>query len=74
MPSRPNIGTWARMVLLLGGVLLIMTALRSGGPGEMALAVDGQGLSFELRTAFINLAFDIGQSCPKTDTCRKLMG
>lgn len=74
MPGRPNNQLWGRIVLLLAVALLVLSLFRGGEPAGMKLAADGRGLSFELRTAFINLAFDIGQSCPKSDTCRKLMG
>ena len=75
MSGRPNINQWARMVLLLGGALLIASVYsNTSAPAGMQLAVDGQGLSFELRTAFINIAFEIGQSRPKTDTLRNMIG
>ncbi len=74
MQNKQNLGMWTRVLVLIGAALLLLASVRGHEPGGMQLAVDGQGLSFELRTAFINIAFDIGQSRPKTDTLRNLLG
>jgi hypothetical protein len=73
MSGKPDKGTWAKMALLLCGTLLLLTSLH-GSSGGLRLAVTDEGVSFKLDAAFIKIAFDIGQSCSKTDSCRKMLG
>ncbi len=53
--------------------LLPVSMLRPGTSG-MRFAIDRTGMSFKLDMAFVKIAFDIGQSCSKTDNGRNLMG
>ena len=73
MSGMPDKRIWARMALLLGGALLLLTSLH-GSSGGLRLAVTQEGVSFKLEAAFVKIAFDIGQSCSKTDNCRKMLG
>ena len=73
MPGRPDKRMWAKMALLLCGALLVLTSFR-GTSGGLRLAVTQEGVSFKLDAAFIKIAFDIGQSCSKSDSCRKMLG
>ena len=62
---------WTRAVVLLGAALLGASMLRSQ-PAGLDLAVTERGLSFELKAAFIMIAFDIGQKCSNSNSCGRL--
>jgi hypothetical protein len=73
MSGGSKLRSWGKMAALVCAALLAFTMLRPG-PSGMRLAIDRGGVSFNLDIAFIKIAFDFGQSCSKTDSCRKLMG
>ncbi len=70
MPSGPNTKIWARTVLLLGLALTAVTAFRA--PAGFSFASDRGAMSFELKGAFVRIAFDIGQECSISDKCSGL--
>lgn len=63
MQDGSGLKIWARTVMLFAVVLLAATLFRPQ-PVGFDLAVNERGLSFELKAAFINIAFDIGQDRP----------
>jgi len=71
MPSAPNTKIWARTVLLLALALTAATAFRA--PAGLSLVANKGGVSFELKAAFIRIAFDIGQKCSISDKCSKML-
>ena len=73
MSSGSKLREWGKMAALVCAALLAISMLRPGTSG-LRLAIDRNGVSFNLDMAFIKIAFDFGQSCSKTDSCRKLMG
>ena len=68
MKNRPGLRIWARTVVILAAVLLAASLFRVQ-PAGLDLAVTERGLSFELKSAFIKIAFDIGQECSKSNSC-----
>jgi hypothetical protein len=73
MPGKPDKRMWVKMAVLLCGTLLLLTSVR-GTSGGLRLAVTQEGVSFKLDAAFIKIAFDFGQSCSKSNSCRKMLG
>ena len=67
MPGGPNTRLWARTVLLLALGLAAASAFRA--PAGLHFATEKGGLSFELKAAFVRIAFDIGQKCSISDKC-----
>lgn len=59
-----------RIATLIAVTLMLCTLPRSG-PAGLEFSVDTQRISFTLRSAAVNLAFDIGQSRPESDSRRK---
>ena len=72
MPGGSDMKMWARTVMVLAGALLAATMLQMG-PGRLALATSKSGVSFELKAAFVTIAFDIGQECSKMNNCGRLV-
>jgi hypothetical protein len=66
----PNTKIWARTVMLLAVALLGATALRA--PTGFSFAAGKGGLQFEVKAAFVRIAFDIGQKCSISDRCSAL--
>lgn len=73
MRDRRDMTRWARTTLLLGGVLLALVAFRGGSTG-FSLAIDERGVALNLSAASINIMFDSGHLCSKTDICRMNIG
>lgn len=67
MPGGRNIRIWARTVLVLAVALLAGSLLRA--PAGLTLAAERGGVSFELKAAFVRVAFDIGQKCSISNRC-----
>ncbi|MES2444858.1 MAG: hypothetical protein V4574_18700 [Pseudomonadota bacterium] len=67
MPGGHNTKIWARTVVMLGAALLAAMVCRA--PTGLSLAAQKGGISFELKAAFVRIAFDIGQKCSITDKC-----
>jgi hypothetical protein len=67
MPGGPNTKTWARTVVLLALALTAATAFRA--PAGLRFVTERGGLSFEVKAAFVRIAFDIGQKCSISDKC-----
>ncbi|MCW3849439.1 hypothetical protein OF829_19555 [Sphingomonas sp. LB-2] len=63
---------WARTVVMLAAILLAVSLYRAQ-PAGMDLAVNERGLSFQFRVALLNIAFDIGQHCPESNSCGRLV-
>lgn len=61
----------ARTVVLLAVVLLAVSQFRVERAG-LNLAVTERGLSFELKSAFISIAFVFGQECSKSNSCGRV--
>lgn len=72
MQGGANIRMWGRTVLLLAAALLAASTFSSQSAG-LELAVNDHGVKFELKAAFVRIAFDIGQSCSKSDSCGGLL-
>jgi hypothetical protein len=73
MSGGSKLGKWGKTAALVCAVLLAVSMLRPGTHG-MRLAIGRDGVSFNLDMAFVKIAFDFGQSCSKSDSCRKMMG
>jgi len=63
---------WARMVVVLAGVLLAATLANPGASG-LAFSSSKEGTSLRLKAAFVTIAFDIGQECAKMNSCGRLV-
>ncbi|MDF7774495.1 hypothetical protein P1X14_04485 [Sphingomonas sp. AOB5] len=59
-------------MLLLAAALLAAMSFSTQSAG-LQLAVTNHGVKFELTAAFVRIAFDIGQSCSKSDSCGGLL-
>jgi hypothetical protein len=71
MQDGNRLKTWARAVVLLAIVLLAVSQFRVERAG-LDLAVTERGLTFRLTSAFIRIAFDIGQECSKSNSCGRV--
>lgn len=72
MQDGNRVRMWARTVMVLAAVLLAATQFRAGTTG-FDLAINERGLQFELKSAFIRLAFDIGQQRPISNSVGRLV-
>ena len=72
MPGETNMKMWARTVMMLAGALLAASMLHTG-PAGLALSTSKGGVGFELKTAVVTVAFDIGQECSKMNNCGRLV-
>lgn len=72
MQGGPNIRMWGRTVLLLAAALFAAISF-SAQPAGLQFAVSNNGVKFELKAAFVRIAFDIGHSCSKSDSCGGLL-
>jgi hypothetical protein len=71
MLDEPKMKNWVRTVMVLAGALLAAT-LASPGPSGLAFSSSKDGVSFEMKAAFVSIAFDIGQECAKMNTCGRV--
>ncbi len=71
MQDGNRLRSWARTVVLLAVVLLAVSQFRVERTG-VNLAVTERGLTFKLTSAFIRIAFDIGQECSKSNSCGRV--
>lgn len=67
MPDGTKMKQWAQTVMVLATILLAAT-LTQMAPASLAFRSDKAGTSFEMKAAFVTIAFDIGQKCPKADS------
>lgn len=72
MQAGNRVKMWARTVLVLAAVLLAVAQFRGSSTG-FDLAINERGLQFELKSAFIRLAFDIGQQRPIPNSVGRLV-
>lgn len=66
MPRGPS-NEMAKGMVLIAAALLALVAF-GAGPVGLRLAVDGKGMSFQMKAAFVKIAFEIGQACSETDS------
>lgn len=69
MNDTPNNKIWAKAVVLMGAALLAFSATRTA-PAGLDFAVDGKGVSFGLKSGFLNIAFDFGHDRPESDSAK----
>lgn len=63
---------WARTVVILAAALVAISQFRAPATG-LDLAITERGLAFELKSGFINIAFDIGRMCPISNSAGRLV-
>jgi hypothetical protein len=67
MPSGGNSKIWARTVLILALALTAGVAFRA--PAGLRFTANKGVVAFELKAAFVRVAFDFGQKCSISDRC-----
>lgn len=60
-------------MVLLGGAFLALSCTRPL-QGGLDLSIDGHGVSFQMKGAFITIAFDIGHDRPESNSAARLLG
>lgn len=72
MSTGPSKIRAVRSLLLIAACAVASMAFRPGSVG-LRLAVHDSGVSLLLKASFVKVAFDFGQACSESDTCRGLL-